>query len=89
MTSSMGSQSLAQRFVLLSLVVLPATPLQIAYRGLHTTESGSPWYRALRYLEGVLPTDIRNRLWPFLGNTWAVNVGARGRRRSLPTCYAR
>ena len=39
----------------------PTTPLQIAYRGLHTTD---PVLRgtALEYLEGVLPPDIRDRL---------------------------
>jgi hypothetical protein len=76
-----ASQSLAHVFVLLSLV-LPATPLQIAYRGLHTTD---PALRgtALEYLEGVLPTDIRNRLWPFLGTSEPVNVGARGREQIL------
>jgi AAA family ATP:ADP antiporter len=60
------SQSLGHVFTLLSLV-LPAQPLQIAYRGLHTTD---PVLRgtALEYLEGVLPPDIRDRLWPFLGD---------------------
>ena len=76
-----ASQSLAHVFVLLSLV-LPATPLQIAYRGLHTTD---PVLRgtALEYLEGVLPPDIRDRLWPFLGTSAPVNVGARGREEIL------
>lgn len=76
-----ASQSLAHVFVLLSLV-LPATPLQIAYRGLHTTD---PVLRgtALEYLEGVLPPDIRDRLWPFLGTNAPVNVGARRRDEIL------
>ena len=76
-----AGQSLAHVFVLLSLV-LPATPLQIAYRGLHTSD---PALRgtALEYLEGVLPPDIRNRLWPFLGTGGPVNVGARGRDEIL------
>ena len=76
-----AGQSLAHVFVLLSLV-LPTTPLQIAYRGLHTTD---PVLRgtALEYLEGVLPPDIRNRLWPFLGTSTPVNVGARGREEIL------
>jgi len=59
-----AGQSLAHVFTLLSLV-LPATPLQIAYRGLHTTDPGLRG-TALEYLEGVLPHDIRDRLWPFL-----------------------
>jgi len=60
------SQSLGHVFTLLSLV-LPTAPLQIAYRGLHTTD---PSLRgtALEYLEEVLPIDIRERLWPFLGD---------------------
>jgi hypothetical protein len=76
-----ANQSLAHVFVLLSLV-LPTTPLQIAYRGLHTTD---PVLRgtALEYLEGVLPPDIRERLWPFLGTSAPVNVGARGREEIL------
>ncbi len=59
-----AGQSLAHAFTLLSLV-LPTAPLQIAYRGLHTDD---PSLRgtALEYLEGVLPPDIRDRLWPFL-----------------------
>jgi len=59
-----AGQSLAHVFTLLSLV-LPTTPLQIAYRGLHTTDPGLRG-TALEYLEGVLPHDIRDRLWPFL-----------------------
>lgn len=60
-----AGQSLAHVFTLLSLV-LPTAPLQIAYRGLHTDD---PKLRgtALEYLEGVLPQDLSQRLWPFLG----------------------
>ena len=49
---------------LLSLT-LPARPLQIAFRGLHTRD---PHLRgtALEYLESVLPPGIREGLWPFL-----------------------
>ena len=72
-----ASQSLGHVFTLLSLV-LPATPLQIAYRGLHTDD---PELRgtALEYLEGVLPADIRGRLWPFLGDR--VDRSRQGRSR--------
>lgn len=62
-----AGQSLAHVFTLLSLV-LPAAPLQIAYRGLHTSDPGLRG-TALEYLEGVLPPDIRERLWPFLGGS--------------------
>jgi len=76
-----AGQSLAHVFVLLSLV-LPSTPLQIAYRGLHTSD---PALRgtALEYLEGVLPPDIRDRLWPFLGTGAPVAPAARGREEIL------
>jgi hypothetical protein len=57
-------RGLAHVFALLSLV-LPAGPLRIAYRGLHTDD---PHLRgtALEYLESVLTEDIRESLWPFL-----------------------
>ncbi len=61
-----AGQNLAHVFTLLSLV-LPAAPLQIAYRGLHTSDAALRG-TALEYLEGVLPGDIRERLWPFLGD---------------------
>jgi hypothetical protein len=59
-----ASHSLAHVFTLLALV-LPREPLQIAFRSLHTSDQ---YLRgtALEYLEGLLPTEIRERLWPFL-----------------------
>lgn len=59
-----AGQSLAHVFTLLS-VVLPTVPLQIAYRGLQTDDAALRG-TALEYLEGVLPRDIKERLWPFL-----------------------
>jgi hypothetical protein len=76
-----AGQSLAHVFVLLSLV-LPAAPLQIAYRGLHTDDPGLRG-TALEYLEGVLPADIRERLWPFLGTQTPVESGPRAREEIL------
>jgi hypothetical protein len=75
------NQSLGHVFTLLSLV-LPKQPLQIAYRGLHTND---PSLRgtALEYLEGVLPPDIRERLWPFLGDKPERNRSARSREEIL------
>jgi hypothetical protein len=61
-----AGQNLAHVFTLLSLV-LPTDPLKIAYRGLHTDDAALRG-TALEYLEGVLPPDIRERLWPFLGD---------------------
>ena len=59
-----ASQSLAHVFTLLSLV-LPSQPLQIAFRSLHSDDRRLRG-TALEYLEGVLPANIRERLWPFL-----------------------
>jgi hypothetical protein len=58
------SRSLEHVFTLLSLV-LPAEPLRIAFKGLHTDD---PQLRgtSLEYLESILPADIRERLWPLL-----------------------
>ena len=51
-------------FTLLRLV-LPKEPLTVAYRGLHTDDE-SLRGTALEYLESVLPSEIRESLWPFL-----------------------
>src|SRR5262245_47232107 len=59
-----AGESLAHVFTLLSLV-LPREPLQIAFRSLHTDDDQLQG-TALEYLEGVLPTGIRQRLWPFI-----------------------
>jgi hypothetical protein len=75
------NQSLGHVFTLLSLV-LPAQPLQIAYRGLHTNDPGLRG-TALEYLEGVLPPDIRERLWPFLGDKANPRRSARSREEIL------
>jgi hypothetical protein len=76
-----AGQSLAHVFTLLSLV-LPTAPLQIAYRGLHTDD---PKLRgtALEYLEGVLPQDLSQRLWPFLGRDQPAPRDARARDQIL------
>ena len=75
------SRSLGHVFTLLSLV-LPATPLQIAYRGLHTND---PELRgtSLEYLEEVLPPDIRDRLRPFLGGESVRATDSRSRDEVL------
>jgi hypothetical protein len=59
-----AGESLAHVFTLLALV-LPRQPLQIAFRSLHS-ENARLRGTALEYLEGVLPADVRQRLWPFL-----------------------
>jgi hypothetical protein len=59
-----ASRSLEHVFTLLALV-LPAEPLRIAFKGLHTDD---PQLRgtSLEYLESILPDDVRERLWPLL-----------------------
>lgn len=59
-----GNASLAHVFTLLALV-LPREPLERAVRGI---QSGDRMQRglALEYLESVLPSEVRVRLWPFL-----------------------
>jgi hypothetical protein len=61
-----AGQSLGHVFTLLSLV-LPREPLRIAFRSLHS-EDRHLRGTALEYLEGVLPPEIRQRLWPFVVN---------------------
>jgi AAA family ATP:ADP antiporter len=74
-----AGQSLAHVFTLLSLV-LPRQPLLIAFRSLHSDDA---YLRgtALEYLDGVLPHDIRQKLWPFL-------VRSRARRSATPRTQA-
>jgi hypothetical protein len=76
-----AGQSLAHVFTLLSLV-LPTSPLQIAYRGLHTDD---PKLRgtAIEYLDGVLPQDISQRLAPFIGTAGQTAHDARPREEIL------
>jgi hypothetical protein len=59
-----AGESLAHVFTLLSLV-LPREPIQLAFRGLQTDDAHLRG-TALEYLDSVLPTPIRQRLWPFL-----------------------
>jgi hypothetical protein len=61
-----ASQSLEHVFTLLSLV-LPRSNLAIAYQGLYV---GDKMLRgtALEYLDAVLPTALRDTLWPFLSD---------------------
>lgn len=76
-----ASRSLGHVFTLLSLV-LPAEPLGIAFRGLHTDDvrlRGT----ALEYLEGMLPPAIRDLLWPFLEDPRPTGRSARPREEVL------
>ena len=61
-----GQLSLEHTFRLLSLV-LDAQHVRSAFQGIaHQDEQLKNF--ALEYLEHVLPTDIRERLWPFIGD---------------------
>ncbi|RPI53220.1 MAG: HEAT repeat domain-containing protein, partial [Acidobacteria bacterium] len=59
-----AGHSLAHIFSLLSLI-LPSQPLQIAFQSLQSA-NGRLRGTALEYLEGVLPAEIRQQVWPFL-----------------------
>jgi ATP:ADP antiporter, AAA family len=59
-----AGESLAHVFTLLSLV-LPREPIQLAFRGLQTSDEHLRG-TALEYLDSVLPAPIKQRLWPFL-----------------------
>ncbi len=76
-----AGRSLAHVFTLLSLV-LPAEPLQIAYRGLHSADQNLRG-TALEYLESVLPPAIRERLWPYLEDPRPANRPVRAREEIL------
>jgi hypothetical protein len=76
-----ASRSLAHVFTLMALV-LPAEPLQIAFRGLFTDDQGLRG-TALEYLEGVLPPNIRDGLWPFLDDPRTVRSAGRPREEIL------
>jgi hypothetical protein len=76
-----ANRSLVHVFTLLALV-LPAEPLQIAFRGLHTDDQNLRG-TALEYLEGVLPPPIRDRLWPYLEDNRKAPSTARPREQIL------
>ncbi len=59
-----ADRSLEHVFTLLALV-LPEEPLRIAYHGLHTADRHLRG-TALEYLERVLPSNVRDHLWPYL-----------------------
>jgi hypothetical protein len=59
-----SDRSLAHVFTLLSLI-LPREPLRVAYRGLHTRDTRLRG-TALEYLDAVLPSRVKEVLWPHL-----------------------
>lgn len=72
------SRSLEHVFTVLALV-LPRAPLRVAFRGIHTTD---PTLRgtALEYLENVLPTEVREVLWPYLPTDAEIATSAASAR---------
>ncbi|MEZ5294019.1 MAG: hypothetical protein R2745_23250 [Vicinamibacterales bacterium] len=76
-----ASRSLAHVFTLLSLV-LPAAPLELAFRGLQTDDQKLRG-TALEYLECVLPPAIRDALWPYLDDERAASAPRRTREDIL------
>jgi len=56
--------SLEHVFTILSLV-LPREPLKVAFKGMHSPDAKLRG-TALEYLESILPSGVRSRLWPFL-----------------------
>lgn len=76
-----AGRSMEHVFTMLSLV-LPATPLKIAYRGLYTDDDllrGT----ALEYLENALPDNIKMRMWPFLEDRRAPKAQTRDREEII------
>jgi hypothetical protein len=71
-----GELSLEHTFRLLSLVLDPGT-VRAAYHGIVLNDQELKSF-ALEYLEQVLPTDVRDRLWPFIGLGRAPRTQAAG-----------
>ena len=61
-----GELSLEHVFRLLTLV-LDEAPMRAAYRSLLSDDEEARSF-ALEYLEQVLPTDVKRKLWPFIGD---------------------
>jgi AAA family ATP:ADP antiporter len=69
-------RNLEHVFTLLS-AVLPREPLQVAYHGIRSTDAGLRSL-AVEYLDGVLPLNIRTKLWALVD----AAPPARGEARS-------
>ena len=57
-------------------------PMMMAFRALSTDDDDMRG-TALEYLENVLPDDVREALWPFLGEQRAFHTGARRERTTV------
>lgn len=76
-----SSRSLEHVFALLSFI-LPKEPLRVAFRGLQTKDEGLRG-TALEYLESVLPSPVRDSLWPFLDDERAPEAPRRSSAQVL------
>lgn len=76
-----SNRSLEHVFTLLSFM-LPKEPLRVAFRGLHTKDEGLRG-TALEYLETVLPSPVRESLWPFLDDDRAPEAPRRSSAQVL------
>lgn len=70
-----SNRGLEHVFTLLELV-LPAETVRLAFRALHTDDRALRG-TALEYLEQVLPTDIRLKLWPLIADGGRAPAPAR------------
>jgi len=76
-----ANRSMTHVFSLLSLV-LPRTPLQIAYKGL-LTDDAMLRGTGLEYLESVLPREVWSNLQPLLVDTRETTPASRSREEAL------
>jgi ATP:ADP antiporter, AAA family len=76
-----ASRSLEHVFTLLSLA-FPRRPLVLAFRGLHTSDEHLRG-TALEYLDGLLPSEVRVALWPFLEDGRPARRRTRSREQAL------
>lgn len=74
MTAADSDFGLAHVFRVLGLV-LPAEPLRVALHAVQTDDASLRGV-ALEYLEGILPPDVRVRLWPLLDESTPTDMNA-------------
>jgi hypothetical protein len=76
-----GAHSLRHVFRLLGLVLDDPKTLEITYRAVHSPELH---FRAvgLEYLENVLPPDVKDALWPLIGDDDEIPPSRAGRSLS-------
>lgn len=73
-----GAHSLRHVFRLLGLVLEDPTALKVSYRAVH---GGDAHFRAvgLEYLENILPADVKEALWPLIGDDDEPMPNSQGR----------